>query len=106
MFHNLNLLSLFEVLASSEPLVDAIQTAVGRMSLSHFVNFFLSLSLFEALAKSEPLIDAIQTAVGYQVQQDVHLPPGEVLTMMMIVVLLLLLLWLLVLVLVDNTHQK
>ena len=53
--------------------------------------FSLSFSLFEALAKSETLIDAIQTAVGCQVQQDVHLPPGEVLMKMMIVVLLLVL---------------
>ena len=67
------------------------------------MNLCLSLSLFEALGRSEPLIDAIQTAVGCQVQQDVHLPPGEVLTM--IVVLMLLLLWLLVLVLVDNTPE-
>ena len=62
-------------------------------------------SLFEAPANSEPLIDAIQTAVGCQVQQDVHLPPGELLTMIMIVVLLLVLLWLLVLVLVDSTPE-
>ena len=70
-----------------------------------FVNLCLSLSLFEAPAKSELLIDAIQTAVGCQVQQDVHLPPGELLTMIMIVVLLLVLLWLLVLVLVDSTPE-